>query len=389
MKRDWLFIRECKKSLYCVPCILFSNELEKKSTSALNSREGFRTSTTKWQKLYSKLPEHEKSSSHKHCYWKWRNLQHSLMHGTGVDGQFQKEFQTLLEKNRALLERFLDVTLFLASRNLAFRGDTSELGDVHNGIFLWLLELIAKYDSVMRNHLEKVKEYRQRGERLPAHYLSGRSQNEFIELCGNHVLNKILEERLQSIYFSIICDATPDISHVEKNVLLLRYVCNDNAHVKGWTINERFIEFVDFAKKTGKEFASMIEESLQRHRIDLTDCRGQGYDNGSNMSGKVKGVQAQIIKVNPLATFSPCASHTLNLVGVHAVQSCKEMSTYFGCVNRLYTLFSASPDRWSVLKEKTGCSLHQLSDTRWSARIDTVRPIAHHLPGNRLPNIVL
>lgn len=79
----------------------------------------------------------------------------------------------------------------------------------------------------------------------------------------------------------------------------------------------------------------MIEESLQRHGIDLTDCRGQGYDNGSNMSGKVKGVQAQIIKVNPLATFSPCALHTLNLVRVHAVQSCKEMSTYFGCVNRL------------------------------------------------------
>lgn len=379
VKRDWLLLSKCNMSLHCVPCILFSEEVEQKSQSALNSKEGLRASTTKWQKLYSKLPEHEKSTPHKHCYWKWRNLQHSLLKGTGVDGQFQKEFQTQVEKNRALLERLLDVTLFLASRNLAFRGDNDELGDIHNGNFLGLLELISHYDSIMREHLEKVKEYRQKGERLPSHYLSWRSQNEFIELCGQHVQNTILEERLQSIYFSIICDATPDISNVEQNTLLLRYVSND-VNGKGWIINERFIEFIDFAKKTGKEIANMIEGALQRHGIDIADCRGQGYDNGSNMSGKVKGVQAQIIQVNPLATFSPCASHTLNLVGVHAVQSCKEMSTFFGCVNRLYTLFSASVDRWAVWKEKTRCSLHRLSDTRWSARIDAVRPVARHLP---------
>jgi len=98
------------------------------------------------------------------------------------------------------------------------------------------------------------------------------------------------------------------------------------------------------------------------------------------MSGKVKGVQAQILKVNPLATFSPCASHTLSLVGVHAAESCPEVATFFGSVNHLYNLFSASPERWSILKEKTGFSLHRLSDTRWSARIAAVRVVGVHLP---------
>ena len=81
-----------------------------------------------------------------------------------------------------------------------------------------------------------------------------------------------------------------------------------------------------------------------------------------------------------LATYSPCASHTLNLVGVHAAQSCPEVSTLFGCLNRLFCIFSASPERWAILKEKTGCSLHHMSDTRWSAPIADVKPVANHLP---------
>ncbi|KAL0189891.1 hypothetical protein M9458_016990, partial [Cirrhinus mrigala] len=114
--------------------------------------------------------------------------------------------------------------------------------------------------------------------------------------------------------------------------------------------------------------------------IPLEDCRGQGYDNGANMSGKLKGVQAQILKANPFAIYSPCASHTLNLVGVHAAESCQEVATFFGNVNRLYNFFSASPERWAILKKETGCSLHRLSDTRWSARIAAVRIVASHLP---------
>lgn len=111
----------------------------------------------------------------------------------------------------------------------------------------------------------------------------------------------------------------------------------------------------------------------------IGDCRGQRYDNGANMSGKIKGVQAQILRKNKLTTHSPCASHTLNLVGVHAAQSSPEVSTFFGCINRLYTFVSESPERWDVYKEQTGCSLHRLSDTRWSTRIEAIKPVAKHL----------
>lgn len=160
-----------------------------------------------------------------------------------------------------------------------------------------------------------------------------------------------------------MCDATSDISHTEQNVVLIRYVkCNK---VNNWEINERFFEFKSFFEKTGSEIAEMIENLLHDKGIDIWDCRGQGYDNGVNMSGKVKGVQAQILKKNNLATFSPCATHTLNLVSVHAAESSPEVATFFlAASSRIYAFVSTSTKRWTTYKEKAGCSLHRLSNTR-------------------------
>ncbi len=298
------------------------------------------------------------------------------MEAKGIVSSLQKQIQLEVEKNKAILERILDVTFFLASRNLAFRGTTENVGDVHNGNFLGTLELLARYDPLLSEHLKKVSE-KKKGSRM-AHYLSSESQNELIELCGEKVLKEILKERENAIYYSVICDATPDISHVEQNVILLRYIAmkEDNQ----WEIIERFLQFKAFNGKTGQEISEIILKTLEDHGIAISDCRGQGFDNGANMSGKVKGVQAEIKKINPLATYSPCASHSLNLVGVQAAESCPDVSTFFGCLNRLYSLFSASPERWAILKSKTGCSIQRLSETRWSARIAAVKPVANHLP---------
>lgn len=103
-------------------------------------------------------------------------------------------------------------------------------------------------------------------------------------------MRTILKEREDAIYFSVICDATPDISHTEQNVVLIRYV-RYNKETDDWEITERFLEFKNFHRKTGT--GSEIAKG-----IDIGDCRGQGYDNGPNMSGRVKGVQAQILKKN-------------------------------------------------------------------------------------------
>lgn len=107
--------------------------------------------------------------------------------------------------------------------------------------------------------------------------------------------------------------------------------------------------------------------------LDLALCRGQGYDNAANMSGKYNGVKSKIIEKYPQALFSPCSAHSLNLCGVHAMETSPEVKTFFGNIQKLYNFFSCCPSRWKILQETEHLSLHSISATRWSARIDAVR----------------
>ncbi|XP_065658692.1 uncharacterized protein LOC136083215 [Hydra vulgaris] len=43
----------------------------------------------------------------------------------------------------------------------------------------------------------------------------------------------------------------------------------------------------------------------------------------------------------------------------------------------------SSPQRWEILKQHFPVSLHGMSKTRWSARIDGVKPVAQHLKSVR------
>ena len=379
--RDWLVWSKEKKAMFCFPCLLFSTEKNLSHRSLLARKEGFSPYVQKWKKLYVRLPEHENSVVHKISYCKWKELDLSLG-GHGVDHELQKQIMNETEEWRAILMRLLDVTLHCASRGLPFQGDNNVIGDPRNGNFLGILELLGKYDRITHEHLAKVKKAQTEGKTMQgqAHYLSWQSQNEFIELCAKKVLSSILDERQQAIYYSIIVDSTPDVAHLEQNVLILRFLTKDD-HSDMFEIHERFIEFIMFHKKTGEEIGDMVLSRLDHYKIPFSDCRGQGYDNGSNMSGKVKGVQARLHKKNNLAEFSPCGAHTLNLTGVHAAALCPETVTFFGCVQRLYVFFSGSPARWKILKEEIPSSLHSQSDTRWSARVDAVRPVSTHLPG--------
>ena len=90
---------------------------------------------------------HEASKPHKTCYLKWKNLKFSLIEAKGVDSGQQKQIQLEVDRNKAILERIFDVTLSLASRNLAFRWSTDNLDDVRNGNFL---ELLAQYDPLLK-----------------------------------------------------------------------------------------------------------------------------------------------------------------------------------------------------------------------------------------------
>ena len=79
-------------------------------------------------------------------------------------------------------------------------------------------------------------------------------------------------------------------------------------------IREHFVGFIPVTDTTGEGLTESLLKELNEMEIPLSNMRGQGYDNGSNMKGKKAGVQNRIKLLNPRATFIPCAAHSLNLV---------------------------------------------------------------------------
>ena len=113
---------------------------------------------------------------------------------------------------------------------------------------------------------------------------------------------------------------------------------------------------------------------LEHAGININDCRGQSYDNASNMSGKYIGVQARVCEKNPKADYIPCFAHSLNLVGKCAADTCTASVFFFDFIQGVYDFFCRSTHRWATLVKalEAGNALvvKRLSDTRWSARAD-------------------
>ena len=82
---------------------------------------------------------------------------------------------------RTILKRLIHVVFFLSERGLPFRGDSCRIGDKHNGLFLGVLEVIASYDSTLKGHLDNMRLSQEDNTRQQVHYLSPKSQNEFIK----------------------------------------------------------------------------------------------------------------------------------------------------------------------------------------------------------------
>ncbi len=75
--------------------------------------------------------------------------------------------------------------------------------------------MLSRHNEVLKSHLEEVGKSQQEGTRMKAHYLSPSSQNEFINECGQLVMDAVLEEPFDAIYYTIITDGTPDSSHTD------------------------------------------------------------------------------------------------------------------------------------------------------------------------------
>ncbi|MCG8623082.1 MAG: hypothetical protein MJE68_13940 [Proteobacteria bacterium] len=122
-----------------------------------------------------------------------------------------------------------------------------------------------------------------------------------------------------------------------------------------------------------------ILEALSHPSVSLDPCRirGQAYDGASVMSGEVGrgGVEAHIKEISPLAIYTHCYSHCLNL---SIAASCKvqEVRNLISLINESHLFFSSSPKRQRLfeltvrefLSYTSASKLPGLCKTRWVER---------------------
>jgi hypothetical protein len=365
--RSWVVYSENVDAIFCFCCKLFSANNKISLTT-----EGFRD----WRNLFSALEQHERSPKHIRALTQWVELRTRLRANSTLDSQLQKALEEETHRWKAVLERLLTIIMFLAEQCLALRGTSDVLFEKNNGNFLKTVELLAKFDSIMAEHVRRIKD-----KKTHVHYLSHDIQNELIHLLAERIRCRILDRLKLAKYYSIIVDCTPDISKVEQMSVILRFIhiegIGDTAEI---IFCEYFLEFFPAEKSTGEALTQYILKVLQKYNIPLENMRGQGYDNGSNMKGKLSGVQRRILNLNSRAFYIPCYAHSLNLVVNDAANASREGVKYFSILGSIYDFFSASTRRWGVLTEhlEKKFSVKRLSTTRWSSRIDAIRPFRYN-----------
>ena len=109
--------------------------------------------------------------------------------------------------------------------------------------------------------------------------------------------------------------------------------------------------------------------------LDSSLIRGQAYDGAAAMSSEKAGVQAKIKEISPLAVYTHCYAHCLNL-SIASTCNVQEVRNLVGLMNEVYLFLHNSPKRQQMflltisyhLPDSSHSKLPGLCKTRWVER---------------------
>ncbi|XP_028098200.1 zinc finger MYM-type protein 1-like [Camellia sinensis] len=358
--KKWLVYSDASDKVFFFCCKLFKQD----GNNIRLAIDGLKD----WKNMGNRLRSHETSNEHFICMSKWLELESRLKKNETNDRSVQEQINKEREHWRQVLLRIIAIVITLAKNNLAFHRDNEKIYQERNGIFLSLIEMLAKFDPVMQKHIQHI----QRSE-IHYHYLGHKIQNELIQMLASEIRSTIVARIKETKYFSIILDCTPDVSHEEEMSLVIRCVNVSTSPVK--------IEKLKVDDTSGLGLFIVLRKALHILQLDIGDIRGQGYDNGSNIKERHKGVQKRVLEINPRAFYTPCGCHSLNLALCDMATYCSKAIYFFGVVQCIYVLFSSSTQRWKIFRDNVeGLTLKPLSQTRWESRIESVKAIRYQAP---------
>ncbi|XP_063800287.1 52 kDa repressor of the inhibitor of the protein kinase-like [Pseudophryne corroboree] len=328
---------------------------------------------------------HEKNEYHKNNLLRSQNFI-DIMDGkiSSIEALADSAIRRRIESNRQKLIPIIKTILFCGMNNIPLRGhrddgsiftEDSDDKSVTKGNFKALLRFrIDAGDKILESHLQTAGKN--------STFISKTTQNDLITCCGEILQTKIVDKMKMSKFYSILADETTYISISEQLPFCVRYLDTGNCCVE-----ERFLGFTKVVNMTGEALSDSIIESLKSANLDIAYLRGQGYDGGANMSGLLKGVQAQILRMQPLAIYTNCANHRLNLA-LNKASTVTSIRITVGIIANINNFLRDSAFRMHLLSDKINEMLpsqkavkaKKLCETRWVERHDGILHFLEILP---------
>jgi len=370
--RDWLSYSPSTNRVYCLHCMMYGINLHK-STRSTWVKDGFNL----WINGSASIYKHSMSDNHITASIKFKISTRCIP----IIPSLQCERKMQIRLNREVVAELINIVIFLARHNLAFRGPReswSMATSTSKGNFKDLVILIAKYSAAMSEHITKIQ---LRG-KSELSFVSWERQNQLIDSIADEISFNLQKSIQACKMFSISIDSTFDTSRKEQVSFIVRYVCETSGNVF-----ERLLAMKESANTTGMDLFVLFQNVMDKLNLNWKDdLIGQSYDGAANMRGEYQGLKTLIQNTNLQAIYIWCHAHRLNLV-VKNVVSCNIYAIdLFGNIESLYAFIWCSKKRVALLRKYQEKHIHKshpgqtmvlkrVNTTRWSSHssaLDTI-----------------
>ncbi|XP_065659022.1 uncharacterized protein LOC136083546 [Hydra vulgaris] len=198
----------------------------------------------------------------------WHDLIKRFKGSFTIDAVQQRQMDETTKHWRHVLERLFSIKKFHGSHNVGLRGTSNKLCNDNNGCFLKIVELLSKFDPVMKEHIRRIK-----NKEIYSHYLGKNIQNEIIQILSKAVKEKIVVDLKASKYYSIIVDFVNDAAGSFLDAVTLFDIVQHlfvffSSSTQRWNVLREFVEGLTLKGLRETRLANRIDalKSL-RHQL--------------------------------------------------------------------------------------------------------------------------
>ncbi|KAL4091411.1 hypothetical protein QTP88_026107 [Uroleucon formosanum] len=259
-----------------------------------------------------------------------------------------------------------------------FRGHDESHTSYQKGMFLELIQILYKYDTVLKTHIDSGPKN--------AIYISNVIQNDIINSIHNVIIQE-LKLKLQNTHIAIMADETSDVGHHEQLSVVFRYFDTKTNRPIETFITLRRMLCVD----AESIFNALDDVITCQFMLDWKNVIAVCFDGAATMAGNINGVRAKCKNKNKNILHVHCYAHCLNLTLMDAVCANAKYSEvnkcvfdFLGTVQFIYSFIEGSPIRHAVFERFAKLdgakvrTLKSMSQTRWACRADAVNAVKNN-----------